>query len=227
MRGKSMKIVIVNGSPRKNGATAYILHELEKCLVTQGAEVFFYNLSDQKIAICTGCGACYNLGNCVINDDAEQISAVISKADGIIIGSSTMESNVSGLLKVFMDRGHFVIEQLLKDKYAVAVATYENYGGGNTAKVIKSLLSLSGAKICGTVCKKIPFNSNYTSDTALKEKSNKMAIHIYQDIKRRKKYPVQKLKQRITFEVGIKPFVIKKGKSYEGVLKRWKSIGLL
>ena len=73
---------------------------------------------------------------------------------------------------------------------------------------------------------KIPFNSNYASDTALKEKSNKMAIHIYQDIKRRKKYPVQKLKQRITFEVGIKPFVIKKGKSYEGVLNRWKTIGL-
>lgn len=62
-----------------------------------------------------------------------------------------MASNISGLLKVFVDRGHFVIEQLLKKKYAVSVSTFENYGGNDTAKVINKLLTFSGAKLCGTI----------------------------------------------------------------------------
>ena len=64
---------------------------------------------------------------------------IIETADGIIIGSPTYASNISGQMKVIIDRGHFVIEQLLFGKYAISVSTYENYGGKDTAKILNRL----------------------------------------------------------------------------------------
>lgn len=64
----------------------------------------------------------------------------MGEADGIILGSPTYVSNVSAQMKVIIDRGHFVIEQLLYIKYAISVATYENYCGKNTSKVLNRLL---------------------------------------------------------------------------------------
>lgn len=222
-----MKIVILNGSPRKNGSTAYILHHMEKVLLEQGAEVIYYDLCAQNIALCTGCCACYKLGHCVIDDDAEKISAQIEASDGIIIGSSTIASNVPGLLKVFIDRGHFVIEQLLNKKYAFCITTYENYGGHAALKVLKSLVTLSGAILSGAFHVKIPFNHDISSDTALSKKTKKYALMLFHDIVQQKKHLFQRLKQQSVVKIGLKPFILRKGKEYAGVQKRWSDIGLL
>lgn len=221
-----MHIVIINGSPRKAGSTATLLHEFEKNLLANGVHVDFIHLSDQNIAICKGCGACYKLGHCVINDDADNISAIISAADGIILGSSTMECNVSGLLKVFLDRGHFILEQLLHNKYSIAITTYENYGGNSALKVIKNVLSLSGATISGSMCSKMPFNSTYSIDSASKNKIAKLSNRLYNDISKHRTYPLQNIKHNIVMKIGILPFVLKKGDDYAGVLHHWTSRGI-
>ena len=109
-----MKIIIINGSYRKNGATALILHEMYKKLGTYpNVEIQFYNVADLNLKYCVGCCKCYENGKCIFNDDIENLSKNIETADGIIIGSPTYASNVSGQIKVLIDRGHFVIEQLL------------------------------------------------------------------------------------------------------------------
>lgn len=217
-----MKIVIINGSPRHNGSTAYILHMLEKGLLEKDVDVKYYDLSKQDIAICKGCCMCYKLGNCIIEDDGDKISNDIKDADGIIIGTSTMESNVSGILKVFMDRGHFVLEQLLKDKYSISVVTYENYGGKDASKILKKFLSISGAIISGSFCHKVVFNSNLSQDKVLDKKILKISNRLYNDIKYKRRYPRQLIKHKIAFKFGIKPFVLKKGINYSGVINKWK-----
>ena len=114
-----MNIVIINGSPRKKGTTAKILELFVSCLWTyEFVNIEYINLSEFDISHCKGCCQCYKSGRCFISDDAEMLSEKIEKADGIIIGSPTYASNVSGILKDFIDRGHFVIEQLLTGKFA-------------------------------------------------------------------------------------------------------------
>ena len=221
-----MKIIILNGSPRKNGSTAYILHNFEKILLDKGAEVIYYDLIEQNIALCTGCCSCYRIGRCFINDDAEKISEQLKNADGIIIGTSTIASNVSGVLKVMIDRGHFVIEQLLHKKYAVCVSTYENYGGSDSLKVLKNLVTLSGAYLSGAFTLKLPFNSNYTTNTKLNKLSEKYAVRIFNDISKKRIRPFQRLKQELVIKIGLKSFVLNKGEKYEAVQKRWKILGL-
>ena len=112
-----MKIIILNGSNRKNGATALILNEIYKILQKHSdLEIEFFNVSDLNLKYCIGCGKCYKIGKCVFEDNIEKLSIKMGEADGIILGSPTYVSNVSGQMKVIIDRGHFVIEQLLYGK---------------------------------------------------------------------------------------------------------------
>ena len=158
-----------------------------------------------------------------MDDDAEKISRAIAEAEGLILGSPTYASNVSGLMKLLIDRGHFVIEQLLKGKYCVTVATGENYGSRDAGKVLDNLVLYSGGQISDRVVINVPFNSVRTESPIGVSSASKL----YHDISRKRKYPIQKLFHRIIFTFGIKPFVIKKGEQYRGVTDRWREAGIL
>ena len=219
-----MKIVIINGSHRKNGATAIILNEMyEKLKRHSNVEVRMVHVSDLSLQYCVGCGTCYKTGQCIFRDDIEKLSLCISEADGIILGSPTYAGNVSGQMKVIIDRGHFVMEQLLYGKYAISVSTYENYGGGDTAKIINKLLSYSGAKICSSIVVRNQFNKNPMDDVRIMQKVDKKVNAFYRDIVERHRYRIQGLIHSIVFKIGIQPFVKKKGVEYEGVIKNWKN----
>lgn len=219
-----MKIVIINGSPRKNGATAGMLRAMEDRLAERGAKTEFFNICDMDISPCMGCCSCYKTGRCFIEDDGEKLSAEIAASDGIIIGSPTYASNVSGQLKQFIDRGHFVIEQLLYGKYAVSVATGENYGSRDTSAILNKLLKYSGAMLSGKIICDLPFGSEVTKKA--RTRANRAADRLFADISLKKTYFFQSLVHKIIFNAGIKPFVERKGESYGGVVTKWKNIGV-
>ena len=219
-----MKIAIINGSPRTDGFTASILLGMEEQLKILGAEVDYYNLSSLTMSQCKGCCACYSTGHCHIDDDAEKLSRALSRADGLVLGSPTYASNVSGYMKTFIDRGHFVIEQLLKDKYCVVVATGENYGNKDTAKVLKKLVLYSGGHLTKSLAVNAAFNGYDKDRTALF--GRKAAGRLYKAITAKKKYPVQAIVHGIVFSVGIIPLVRKKGNQYKGVTEKWKELGI-
>jgi len=222
-----MKIVLINASHRKNGATAKILNEFAEQIKSYGdADISLFHLSDLEINFCKGCCGCYKTGKCFLKDDCEMLSQKIAEADGLIIGTPNYVSNVSGQLKTFVDRGHFVIEQLLKGKYTVGVVTYENAEGGAAFKVLKKLFVFSGAKTTDKLIVKLPFNSGPSEKVkyAVKNKAKKMYKSILN------KAPAS-LKNKIVhffvFNFGIRPFVLKKGKSYDGVFMHWKNRGIV
>ncbi len=217
-----MKIIIINGSHRKNGATAMLLHAIHQRLETYPhVEIQFYHVADLNLKYCIGCCQCYKSGKCIYHDDIEKLSENIETADGIILGSPTYAGNVSGQMKVIIDRGHFVIEQLLFRKYAVSVSTYENYGGKDTAKILNRLLSYSGAFISSSLVIKTPFSSNPLSSHKILTSANTAADQFYQDVQRKKIYFLQKIRHFILFHFGILPFVRKKGIQYQGVITKW------
>ena len=218
-----MKIIIINGSHRKNGATASILNNMHQKLETYpNVEVQFFNVADFNLKYCVGCCKCYRNGKCIFNDDIEKLSENIETADGIIIGSPTYASNVSGQMKVIIDRGHFVVEQLLFKKYAISVTTYENYGGKDTSKILNRLLSYSGAAISSSLVIKVPFSANPLNSAKAQNKVNKAIAKFYNDMHRQNTYLFQKIKHFIIFRFGIFPFVRKKGNEYQGVISKWR-----
>lgn len=223
-----MKIIIINGSHRKNGATALILNEMYQKLETYpNVEIQLYNVADFNLHFCVGCCKCYKNGKCIFNDDIEKLSETLETADGIIVGSPTYASNVSGQMKVVIDRGHFVMEQLLFRKYAVSVSTYENYGGKDTSKILNRLLSYSGATISNSLVIKVPFSTNPLNSLKTQKKVTKTIDKFYNDIHKQNSYLYQKIKHFLIFRFGIFPFVRKKGNEYQGVISKWKKQGII
>ena len=222
-----MKIVIINGSPRTNGATAAVLRSIENQLLLCGAEVDYYDLSKLDMKQCIGCCACYSTGHCHIDDDAEKLSRLISRADGLILGSPTYASNVSGYMKLLIDRGHFVIEQLLTGKYCVTVATGENYGNRNTSRILNDLILYSGGQLSQKIVLNVPFNSLGKNGPHTEKLSRSAAQKLYRDISMQRKHLIQVLLHRMIFALGIRPFVRKKGIFYKGVVERWRELGLV
>ena len=103
-----MKIIAVNGSPRKNWNTHILL---EKCLEgakEAGAEAELVNLYDIQFKGCTSCFICKLKGNsvskCAMKDDMEIILQKICECDALVLGSPIYFSNVTGEMRSFMER---------------------------------------------------------------------------------------------------------------------------
>jgi len=219
-----MKIVIINASARKNGATGKILNEFADDLSAKGdVEIASINLSDLKLNFCTGCCLCYKTGVCHIADDADMLSGLINSADCVIIGSPTYTSSIPGQLKTFIDRGHFVVEQLLKGKYTVAVVTYENAGGGDVIKALKKLFVFSGASRFDKLLVKLPLDSDPFADPHTRTKVKMKSDRLYTSITKQEPADlIIKIINYVVLRFGIKPLVLKKGEQYAAVRKLWE-----
>ena len=188
--------------------------------------MLFYNLGEMKMSHCTGCNYCYRTGHCCMEDDAELLSKRIEEADGIVLGSPTYTSNVSGLMKDFIDRGHFVMEQLLHTKYCIAVASGENYGSQDTLKVLKNLVLFSGGRLSGQLRIQAGFNDLEGMIRKRKGQIDQVSQNLIMAMKGKQYYPIQSIVHFLIFHLGIKPFVKKKGALYQGVRERWSKLGI-
>lgn len=224
-----MKIVIINGSPRKNGATAKILKRMrEKLEDKEDVTISYYNLEEYSLLECRGCLTCYAKGICHLKDDMESINQEVAESDALIIGSPVYVSNVPCTLKKYIDRGHFVLEQSLHGKYTFAVSTYEIGGSSDVINILNKLYRISGGIILGNLQIKLPFNSNPLELRGLESKLEKTADKIYRAIKQRKgKRWFDRLFNRIAIHNVIRPYVMTKPKQYKAVIERWQKLRIL
>ena len=67
-----MKVLLLNGSPRKGGNTETALKEMIKIFDEEGIETELIQVGNQKISGCMACGACAKLGKCVQQDGSSE-----------------------------------------------------------------------------------------------------------------------------------------------------------
>lgn len=104
-----MKIIAVNGSPRKTWNTATLLNKALEGATSQGAETELIHLYDLNFKGCTSCFACKTIGGksygkCAMNDDLTPVLEKIGKADAIILGTPIYFGAASGEMRSFMER---------------------------------------------------------------------------------------------------------------------------
>jgi multimeric flavodoxin WrbA len=223
------KIAIINGSPRKNGATATLLEKMSDYLSKKrDVEIQFINISDYNLKSCIGCTSCYRVGKCCLNDNVEEINHIISECDGIIIGTPTYVSSMPGLLKTFIDRGHFILEQALLNKYTFVLNTFEIAGGGSVLSSLKTLFQYSGGILAGSHICKIPFDVSPFENKDEEKKLIKKAENFYRLTKNKNtKALIDKLINYIALRLIMKPQVMKRPEQYTAVIERWKKIGVV
>jgi multimeric flavodoxin WrbA len=126
-----MKILLINGSPRKDGNTSIALSEVAKTLETEGIDTETIHVGHKVIRGCIACNKCKELGKCAFDDIVNEVNKKFEEADGIVIGSPVYYASPAGGLISFLDRlfysAHF--DKSMKVGAAVAVARR----GGTTA----------------------------------------------------------------------------------------------
>lgn len=129
-----MKVVGINGSPRREGNTALLLKTVFKELNQQGIVTELISLAGQNLKGCSDCRICMNQKNkqCAMTDDAfnEYLEKMIA-ADGIILGSPVYSTGVTSQIKALIDRASMVLaanKGLLKYKVGAAVVAARRGG---------------------------------------------------------------------------------------------------
>jgi multimeric flavodoxin WrbA len=226
-----MQISIINGSPRSKGATATILKECQRYLQEQyQADVDYIDLASTEMRFCKGCIACYRTGQCIIKDDGvEALANKVKAANGLIIGTPTHGSNVSSLLKNFMDRGHFIVEQGLKDKPGFSLVTYEIADGQEVLKVVEKFLLVAGAGRRGKLLVKLDFNLDPFANNNLKTKLyGQLDKFVEAIVEKHPKDTFERIfNDWIVVNLIWKPIFLRQPKKYSGILKSWREKGIL
>ncbi len=104
-----MKVIAINGSPRKKWNTATLLEKALEGAASKGAETELIHLYDLKYSGCTSCFSCKikdgkSYGKCAVNDDLKGVFEKIEKAGAIILGSPIYYSAESGMFRSFFER---------------------------------------------------------------------------------------------------------------------------
>ena len=99
------KVLVLMGSPRKNGNTKLLCDEFIRGAQEAGHEVDYVAVQGMKVAGCLGCGACMaNGGECIQKDDMQDIIAKVDAADHIVLASPVYYYTWTAKLKAVLDR---------------------------------------------------------------------------------------------------------------------------
>ena len=102
-----MKVLLVNGSPHKQGCTYTALSEAAAALNEEKITSEFFWIGNKPIGGCIGCFQCAKKKQCVFDDKVNEFTALANEFDGFIFGSPVYYAGMNGNLMSFMDRVFF------------------------------------------------------------------------------------------------------------------------
>ncbi len=144
-----MKVLAINGSPKKNGNTFMALSIVGEKLKEQGIEFEVAQVGFARFSGCIGCNACVKAKNltCPAFDDGfNEVVKKAKEADGILLGSPVYYSGVAGGMKSFLDRFFMVCGvngNFLRHKVGASVAAVRRSGGIPTVDELNKYLQYS------------------------------------------------------------------------------------
>lgn len=115
-----MKVIAINGSPRKEWNTASMLKKVLEGAAAQGAETELVNLYDLDFKGCISCFGCKiiggkSYGKCAMRDDLTPVLERVEQADALVLGSPIYFGSVTGELRSFIERLLFQYLRYTKD----------------------------------------------------------------------------------------------------------------
>lgn len=128
-----MKVLLVNGSPHKQGCTHRALTEIATALENEGIDSEIFWIGAKPAAGCMACGRCRETGACIFDDSVNEFRALAQDADGFVFGAPVHYAHAAGSLLGFMDRlfysnGRAGAPDVLSFKPAAAVTSARRAG---------------------------------------------------------------------------------------------------
>lgn len=150
----SRKVLILSGSPRKEGNSDLLCDEFAKGAEEVGNEVEKIRVAEKNIGYCRACYACKNTGKCVIADDMAEVLQKMIDADVIVLASPVYFYSIDAQLKALIDRTVARWTEV-KDKefyYIVTAADTEKGSAETTLACFRGYADcVEGAKEMGVI----------------------------------------------------------------------------
>ena len=99
-----MKVLIINGSPRKDGNTTIAVNEMMKIFAEEGIEAEAVQIGNKDIRGCIACGSCFEKGKCVFDDVVNELAPKFEAADGLVVASPVYYASANATLIACLDR---------------------------------------------------------------------------------------------------------------------------
>lgn len=149
-----MIIVGICGSPRQQ-ATEHVLQEALRMLEEQGFETRFWTVRGKWVDYCSHCDHCLRNKECVIQDDVQELYALLEEAQGIIFASPVYNGGVSAQTKAVMDRMRATVasdKNYFKGKVGMGIVVGGDRAGGqefalmqiHTFYIIQGIIPVGG-----------------------------------------------------------------------------------
>lgn len=142
-----MKVLLINGSPNKEGCTFTALSEVASVLQAEGIATEMLYLGKKPLAGCIACGNCMKTGHCFRDDVVKDIQVRLDEFDGFVVGSPVYYSGPTGQLVSFLNRLFYATEGRMAGKPGTAVVSCRRGGASATFEQINQYFAISNMPI--------------------------------------------------------------------------------
>lgn len=139
-----MKVLLLNGSTRKNGCTFTALKEIAKTLEEENIEAEILQMGGMPVRDCIDCGQCAKLGKCVFDDDIVNVLTEKAKtADAFVFGSPVYYAHPTGQIQAVLDRAFYSAKSCFERKPAAAIVSARRAGNTASFEVLNKYFTIS------------------------------------------------------------------------------------
>lgn len=168
------KIVVLSTSIRANSNSEAMADSFAEGAKSAGNDVTFISLKGKSIEFCKGCLACQQTGNCIIKDDVSEIMNQVMNADVVVWATPIYYYEMSGQMKVLIDRMNpmFPKDYKFREVYFLATAAEdEEYVYEKALSGLNGWIDCFGkAELKGSLfCGGVTMGGDITDNTKLKE----------------------------------------------------------
>ena len=145
-----MKVLLINGSPHKEGCTFTALSEIAKTLNKHNIDTEIFHIGVKPIAGCIACGKCRENGKCIYDDGVNEIGSRLDTFDAIVLGSPVYYAGPSGQLCSFCDRLFFSNSGKMAGKLAAAVVSCRRGGATASFDRLNKYFTITNMQVVGS-----------------------------------------------------------------------------
>ena len=145
-----MKVLLINGSPRKGGNTTVALEEMAKTFQAEGIETELVQVGALAIRGCLACGHCAKEGKCVIDDVVNELAEKFEACDGLVVGSPVYYAGPNATLCALMDRLFYSSNFDKTMKVGAAICVARRGGLSATFDRLNKYFTISGMPIASS-----------------------------------------------------------------------------
>jgi multimeric flavodoxin WrbA len=142
-----MKVLMLNGSPRKNGNSAIALHEMERIFQAEGIETEIVQVGNQPIRGCIACMSCIRTGKCVFDDLVNETAPKLAACHGLVVASPVYYASANATLVAFLTRLFYSAHCDCTMKVGAAISSARRSGTTATFDELNKFFAINGMPI--------------------------------------------------------------------------------